>query len=238
MTISNDNPIDIDEYLENRFFRNTDAEESKSSTMNSSIFRSRNDSNHSTLTAKSVLSASRESLHSNVSGLTNRSSRSRASISTLTNQNSRSNISYDSNFSATSSPKRSSVRSNRSNQPRAPVQILINDGEGSIDTMSFDGSYRLDSSPRSKSNKMTGSRVGGFVHQTMSRMKHKRRQRAYDTDESGEDGDDDYYDEGDVTKSYDFNTSVSRDNTDVFVSPLDTVLDEEDSYSDLVSIHV
>ncbi|XP_052790339.1 whirlin-like [Mya arenaria] len=237
VTISNDNPIDIDEILESRTFIVPSPHDSRHSTLTNRSFRSMShDSNHSTLTNQSIRSMSHSSVRSNHSNFTNQSRRSRASVSTLTNQNAGKIMTHNlNNVSATSSPKLSgSVSSRRSAQLRAPVQILINDGEGSIDSASY-----IDSpaSPRfinqnlhkNQTKALKKQPKGSYGRHAVSRSRFKHRQSMYDP----HDGDE----EDDEEDNFEISSNVG-DYSESFISPIDQILDEEDSYSDLEHRHI
>ena len=183
MTISSDNPVNIDDVLENR-----------SHNVGDKTY----DSNHSTLTNQSI--------------------RSRSSVSTLTNQRTKKDsLSKYSDASTTSSK-----RGRRGPGIRAPVEILINDGEGSIDTLSNSSFNTAMSSPVNQLRSNSRNKVRPMLNQ----RSYSHRQM-YDSDED-DDIDDDH------AQSFEIN-SETEENSDLYVSPLDKVLDEEDSSSDFVS---
>ncbi|XP_052222739.1 uncharacterized protein LOC127838790 isoform X2 [Dreissena polymorpha] len=269
VTISNENPIDIDEILESRSFELPGSQDSKTSTLtNHSIRSMSHDSNHSTLTNQSRRSVSHDSNHStltnqsmqsynnrhstltnrshpsislesNHSTLTNRSSGSRTSLAGVTNRNQPDNS--NSNFNsirATSSPRMSGTLSSRRNgKYKPPVQILINDGDGSIDTLSLESpsSPRFLHKPNFGSNQSRALRrpkKGGFGNLSVSRSSTSFHQQNSDTDDDIGAEDDDDTDDYPNTRSFD-KYSFSGENTDKFVSPLDHILDQEDSFGEM-----
>lgn len=118
----------------------------------------------------------------------------------------------DDNISATSSPK--SLSSHRNSSLHPPVEIRINDGNGSIETMSVDSH----SSPKIMN---------------ILRNRHDRSVRG-SMIESDDDEDDDIDDDDEEQDTLEISSEVG-DHTDLYVSPLDRVLDFETSYSNLVS---
>ncbi|XP_053381270.1 whirlin-like [Mercenaria mercenaria] len=168
VTISSDNPVNINDVLHNRSF---------------------------------VKPSSRDnSIHSNHSTLTNRSTHSHQSIATLTKQRRK----HEDSISATSSPK--FISSQRKNHLQPPVEIRINDGNGSIDTMSV-GSH---SSPQ-------------FV--VGKDMLRSKRGSMFETDDDEENDDDEDEEDQDTLEI----SSDVGDHIHFNVSPLNRILDNSQS---------